>query len=56
MLASGLVLARASDADGLSLALTGIGALFVLATRRNPFWILAAGALFGIVAGRFGLW
>jgi chromate transporter len=56
MLASGLVLARATDADGLSLGLTGIGALFVLATRRNPVWILAAGALFGVVAGRLGLW
>ncbi len=56
MLASGLVLARATDADGLSLGLTGIGALFVLATRRNPVWILAAGALFGVAAGRLGLW
>ena len=56
MLASGLVLARASDADGLSLALTAIGAVYVLATRRNPLWILGAGALFGVAAGRVGLW
>lgn len=56
MLASGVVLARASDAGALSLALTGVGALFVVATRRNPLWILVAGALFGILAGRLGLW
>lgn len=55
MLASGLVLARASDSGALSVVMSGIGVLFVLGTRRNPIWILGAGALFGVVAGRFGL-
>lgn len=56
MLASGLVLARATDVHVLSFVLSGLGAAFVLATRLNPVWILGVGALFGIVAGRFGLW
>jgi chromate transporter len=56
MLASGLVLARATDTYALSFVLTGLGAAFVLTTRFNPVWVLAAGGLLGIVAGRFGLW
>jgi chromate transporter len=56
LLASGVVLARASDVDALSLGLTGIGAGFVLATRSNPVWILAVGAVLGVIAGRLGLW
>lgn len=56
MLASGLVLARATDSDALSVGLTGIGASFALATRLNPVWILAVGAVAGIIAGRYRLW
>ena len=56
MLASGLVLARATDASVVSFVLTGVAALFVLATRLNPVWIMAAGALFGVIAGRLGVW
>lgn len=56
MLASGLVLAQATDTHAMSFVLTALGAVFVLATRLNPVWVLAAGAIFGIAAGRFGLW
>jgi chromate transporter len=54
-LASGLVTARAADHDAVGVALTLGSAGFMIAFKRNPLWVIAAGAVIGIVAGRMGL-
>jgi chromate transporter len=45
ILASGVVMGRAADHDALTSAISLGTAIFVLATKRNPLWMLAAGTL-----------
>lgn len=47
MAASGLVLALAADRTWIAVALTGVAAVVVLATRLNPLWVLLAGGCLG---------
>lgn len=55
MLASGVITAQAANASALAWAITGGAALFMYASKRNPLWVIGAGALLGIAAGRAGL-
>ena len=48
ILASGFILARAADHDGLTVTITGVAALFLLFSRINPIWLMAAAASAGI--------
>ena len=52
--ASALVTTRAADHDPVGLALTAASAAFMTFFRRNPLWVIGAGALVGIVAHRAG--
>lgn len=54
-LASGTVTARAADHDFIAFALTAGSAAFMIAYKRNPLWVIAAGAAIGILAYRTGL-
>ncbi len=49
MLASGLVMTRASFTGAASLATVAAVAILVYATRVSPFWGIFAGALFGVL-------
>jgi chromate transporter len=53
--ASGLILARAADQTVAAGAITALVAGFVLFTRRNPMWALAAAAVGAILLRRIGL-
>lgn len=55
MLSSGLVMARAADHGGLTLALTAGMTLVTAFTRLNPLCGIAAGAILGVASGRLGL-
>ena len=55
MAASGVVIARAANPDALSYVLTFGAAAFIYATRRNPLWAIAAGALAGVAGQRLGV-
>jgi hypothetical protein len=55
MLASGVITAQAANNSVLAWAMTAGAALFMYATKRNPLWVIGAGALLGIAAGRAGL-
>lgn len=54
MCASGLVLARAADSGGLTIALTLGMTLLSGLTRINPLYGIAAGALLALAAGALG--
>ncbi|MEJ0094744.1 MAG: chromate transporter [Methylocella sp.] len=53
--AGGLVLARAADSGGLTIALTGGMTLIVGLTRTNPLYGIAMGAIIGAACSRLGL-
>jgi chromate transporter len=53
--ASAIVTARAADHDIVGILLTAGSAAFMVAFKRNPLWVIAAGALIGVMAGRMGL-
>ncbi len=53
-LASGTVTARAADHDFVAWALTVGSAAFMIAYRRNPLWVIGAGACVGVLAYRLG--
>ncbi|VFU08016.1 chromate transporter [Methylocella tundrae] len=55
MCASGLILARAADSGGLTIALTGGMTLLSGLTRINPLYGIAAGAILGLATQRLGL-
>ena len=55
MVASGLVTARAAGHDVVSVLLTAGSAVFMLLVKRNPLWVICAGAALGVLAGRLGL-
>ena len=55
MVASGLVTARAAGHDLFAYGLTAGAAAFMVAYRRNPLWVITAGAVLGIIGARFGL-
>ena len=50
ILASGVVAARANDRTIVTYAITGGVAVAFFFTRRNPLWLLAAGALANVLA------
>jgi hypothetical protein len=50
MLASGVSMMRTVDRDTLSVAISLATAAFVVLSRRNPLWALAAGTCVNIVA------
>ena len=54
MLASGVSMVRTVDHDALAVAISVTSAVFVLTSRRNPLWALAAGTLANIVALHVG--
>ena len=47
VIASGIVMARAADADWQAAAMTVAAAVLMLATRINPLWLLFAGGALG---------
>jgi chromate transporter len=53
--ASGTVTAMAADHDAVSWLLTIGSAAFMIAYKRNPLWVIAAGAGAGLLAFRWGL-
>lgn len=55
MLASGLVTAQAANHSALAWVFTACSAAFMYFVKRNPLWVIGAGALLGIAAGRVGL-
>jgi chromate transporter len=55
ILASGVVTARAADHSRLAFGLTAITAAFVVSSRRNPLWALAAVTLAALGAHAIGL-
>ena len=51
ILASGIAISRAADANWLAWALTAAGAAWVLFAKANPLWVLVlGGALTGLLA------
>ena len=52
--ASALVTAHAADHDIVGFALTAGSAVFMALFKRNPLWVIAAGAAIGILAHRMG--
>ena len=54
MAANGYVLACAADATALAAVITFAAAGFVVYSSRSPLWVLAAGALLAVAAGRLG--
>lgn len=50
ILASGVVAARANDRTIVTGATTGVVAVAFLFTKRNPLWLLTAGALANVLA------
>jgi len=50
-LASGLILVGTVAADWLGVALSALGLLLALRTKWSPLWLMAGGALVGLVAG-----
>lgn len=55
MMASGLVTAQAANYAGFLWVLTAASAVFMYVLRRNPLWVIAGGAAFGVAAARLGL-
>lgn len=49
VLSTGLILAQAADTSWRGIALSGATVLVMLRTGWNPLWLIAAGAIFGIV-------
>ena len=49
MLAAGVTLIRTVDADATGYAISAAAAAFVVFSRRNPLWALAAGTLANII-------
>lgn len=54
MLASGVSMMRTVDKDVLTVAISLASAAYMLATRRNPLWALAAGAVVNVAALHVG--
>jgi chromate transporter len=54
MAANGYVLARAADSGVVAALITFAGAAFVVYSSRSPLWVMAAGALLAVAAGRAG--
>ncbi len=50
MLASGVSMMRTIDRDAFTVAISVVTAAFVVLSRRNPLWALAAGTCVNIVA------
>jgi chromate transporter len=55
ILASGIAMMRTADHDALTIAISLATAVFVVLSRRNPLWAIAAGTCITVVALRFGL-
>jgi len=47
IIASGIVMAQAAGITWAAIAVTGAAAVFMLTTRLNPLWLLAAGGALG---------
>lgn len=54
ILASGVSMMRTADHDALTVAISLGTAAFVVLSRRNPLWALAAGTVVNVVAAQFG--
>jgi chromate transporter len=55
ILASGISMMRTADQDAPAIAISLATAAFVVFSRRNPLWALAAGTCVYVAALRFGL-
>jgi chromate transporter len=51
ILASGMAMMRTADHDALTIAISLATAAFVVFSRRNPLWAIAAGTCLYVVAG-----
>jgi chromate transporter len=54
VLASGVSMMRTADHDATTVAISIATAVFVVVSRRNPLWALAAGTVANVVAGPLG--
>ena len=52
VLAAAYILTRAADETALAFAVTGVTAFVLLVARLNPLWLLACGALLGLLGAR----
>jgi chromate transporter len=55
ILASGISMMRTADHDALATAISLATAAFVVISRRNPLWAIAAGTCVYVAALRLGL-
>jgi hypothetical protein len=55
ILASGVAMMRTSDHDTLTVVISLATAAFVVFSRRNPLWAIAAGTFVSIAALRLGV-
>ena len=55
ILASGIAMMRTADHEALTIAISLATAVFVVFSRRNPLWAIAAGTGVSIAAFRLGL-
>jgi chromate transporter len=55
MLASGIAMMRTADQDALTVAISLTTAAFVVFSRRNPLWTIAAATCISVAALHFGL-
>ena len=49
VISGGLLMARSADSGWRGIALTALATLFPLMSRRNPLWLIAIGAVFGLL-------
>lgn len=54
MLASGTITARAANHDAVGYILTLVTAVTMHFSKRNPLWMIATGAIVGLIAHRLG--
>ena len=54
MLASGVVISQAADHDVIGYGLTLTAGAFMATFKRNPLWVIAAGAIVGLIAYHLG--
>jgi chromate transporter len=55
ILASGVAMMRTADHDALTVVISLATAVFVVFSKRNPLWAIAAGTFASVVALRLGL-
>ena len=54
ILASGVAMMRTADRDGITIGISLFTTAFVVLSKRNPLWALAAGTCASVIALHFG--